>query len=56
MKQGEVHTIQNSVNRQALLGNEKWQVEIATKYAMLSSLNQRDRPRKDVKVACPSLL
>jgi len=33
--------------RQAPLGNEKWQVEAATKYGMLSSLNQRGRPRQD---------
>ena len=47
MREGELHAIRNSVNRQAPLGNEKWQVETATKYGMLSTLNQRGRPRKD---------
>jgi hypothetical protein len=36
------------VNRQAPLGNEKWQVEIATKYGMICTLNERGRPRKDI--------
>ncbi|RLA73535.1 MAG: hypothetical protein DRG78_22385 [Epsilonproteobacteria bacterium] len=40
-------TIRNSVNRQAPLGQEQWQVEIATKYGMLSTLNQRGRPKRD---------
>ena len=48
IKQGELHNIRNSVKRQAPLGNEKWQVETATKHGMLSTLNQRGRPRKDV--------
>ena len=48
IKEAELHTIRNSVNRQAPLGNEKWQVDTATKYGMLSTLNQRGRPRKDV--------
>ena len=48
MRKGELHTVRNSVNRQSPLGDEKWQVETATKYGMLSTLNQRGRPRKDV--------
>jgi len=48
MRKGERHTIRNSVNRQAPLGDEKWQVETAIKYGMLSTLNERGRPRKDV--------
>ncbi len=48
IKQGELHTIRNSVNRQAPLGDEKWQLETATKHDMLSTLNHRGRPRKDV--------
>ena len=48
MREAELNTIRNSVNRQAPLGDEKWQVETATKYGMLSTLNQRGRPRKDV--------
>ena len=46
IKQNELRNIRNSVNRQAPLGNEKWQVETATKYGMLSTLNERGRPRK----------
>lgn len=48
MPKGELHTIRNSVNRQAPLGNQKWQIETATKHGMLSTLNERGRPRKDV--------
>jgi len=48
LNEGELHTIRNSVNRQAPLGNEKWQVETATKYGLLSTLNERGRPRKDI--------
>ena len=48
LHKGELHTIRNSVNRQTPLGNERWQVETATKYGMLSTLNKRGRPRKEV--------
>lgn len=47
MREEELYTIRNSVNRQAPLGDKKWQVETATKYGMLPTLNQRGRPRKD---------
>ena len=36
MSKGELRTVRNSVNRQAPLGDEKWQVEAATKFAMPS--------------------
>jgi len=49
IKQNTLNSIRNSVNRQAPLGNEEWQVETATKYGMLSTLNERGRPRKDAK-------
>jgi len=39
IKQGELHSIRNSVNRQTPLRDEKWQVETASKYGMLSTLN-----------------
>ena len=48
MKKRELHNIRNSVDRQAPLGDEKWQVKTATKYGLLSTLNERGRPRKDV--------
>jgi putative transposase len=48
MRKGELDDIRNSVNRQAPLGNEIWQIETAAKYGILSTLNQRGRPRKYV--------
>lgn len=42
----ELVKIRNSVNRQAPLGEAQWQQETATKYGLLSTLNQRGRPRK----------
>jgi len=44
LREGELENIRNSVNRQAPLGQEQWQVEIATKYGMLSTLRSRGRP------------
>ena len=49
MKEGELHTIRNSVNRQAPLGEEEWQLEMAKKYGLLSTLRKRGRPSKDVE-------
>ena len=43
-EQKELENIRNSVNRQAPLGQEQWQVEVATKYGMLSTLRRRGRP------------
>jgi len=53
MKKGELHNIRNSVNRQAPLGDEKWQVETATKYGMLSTLKMREG---DLEKMCKSSL
>ena len=36
------------IPRGETVGDEKWQAETATKHGMLSTLNQRGRPRKDV--------
>lgn len=47
IKKGELCNIRNSVNRQAPLGNEIWQMETAAKFGIVSTLNQRGRPRKD---------
>ena len=44
LKEGELEKIRNSVNRQAPLGQEQWQIETATKYGMLSTLRKRGRP------------
>lgn len=43
----ELKKIRNSVNRQAPLGNEQWQLETATKYGQLSTLRERGRPKKN---------
>ena len=43
-KKKELEKIRNSVNRQAPLGKEQWQVEVATKYGMLSTFRRRGRP------------
>jgi YD repeat-containing protein len=44
LREGELENIRNSVNRQAPLGQEQWQMETATKYGMLSTLRSRGRP------------
>jgi len=49
LKKGELHSIRNSVNRQAPLGEGKWQVETARKHGLMSTLNERGRPRKNVQ-------
>ena len=41
LKKGELHSIRNSVNRQAPLGDEKWQVETARKHGLMPTLNER---------------
>ena len=48
MKKGELQNMRNYANRQVPLGNEKWQVETATKCGLLSTLNKRGRPKKNV--------
>ena len=47
MKIYEIEKIRNSVNRQAPLGEEGWQMEVASQYGLLSTLGSRGRPRKD---------
>ena len=44
LSESELENIRNSVNRQAPLGQEQWQMETATKYGMLSTLRRRGRP------------
>jgi putative transposase len=50
MKIYEIEKIRNSVNRQAPLGEEGWQMEVASQYGLLSTLGSRGRPRKDQNV------
>ena len=38
--------IRNSVNRQAPLGKEDWQIQTAKEFGLNSTLNQRGRPKK----------
>lgn len=42
----EIQKIRNSVNRQAPLGEEGWQIEVAAQYGLLSTLQEQGRPRK----------
>ena len=42
----ELKKIRNSVNRQAPLGNEAWQLETATEHGLLPTLRERGRPKK----------
>ena len=44
LKESELENIRNSVNRQAPLGQEQWQVETAKKHGLLSTLRKRGRP------------
>lgn len=47
MKMFELEKIRNSVNRQSPLGEEGWQMEIASRYGLLSTLGNLGRPRKN---------
>ena len=40
LKEAELENIRNSVNRQALLGQEPWQMETTEKYGLLSTLRK----------------
>ena len=42
----ELVKIRNSIARQAPLGETQWQMETAAEYGLLSTLNQRGRPKK----------
>lgn len=42
----DIDYIRNSIERQSPLGEELWQVNIAKKYGLESTLNSRGRPRK----------
>jgi putative transposase len=42
----DLDTIRNSVNRQAPLGEEDWQMRVAQEYGLESTLNPRGRPLK----------
>ncbi len=46
IRQNELAKIHNSINRQAPLGEAEWQMQTATELGLLSTLNQRGRPRK----------
>lgn len=50
MKIYELEKIRNSVNRQAPLGEEGWQIEVASQYGLLSTLGNRGRPKKEYDV------
>lgn len=42
----DIDYIRNSIERQSPLGDELWQVNLAKKYGLESTLNPRGRPRK----------
>ena len=47
LKMYELEKIRNSVNRQSPLGEERWQIEIASQHGLLSTLGNRGRPKKE---------
>lgn len=49
LQKNELSKIRNSVNRQAPLGEAKWQLQTAAELGLLSTLNTRGRPRKRVE-------
>lgn len=46
----ELEKIRNSVNRQAPLGEEEWQMQTAAQYGLLPTLGNRGRPKKEKNV------
>lgn len=46
IRKNELEKIRNSVNRQAPLGEAEWQMHTAAELGLLSTINERGRPRK----------
>jgi len=46
MKPSELKRVRNSVNRQAPLGEESWQVETANRFGLMSTLKDKGRPKR----------
>jgi putative transposase len=47
ISEDEIDRMRNSVNRQAPLGDEKWQTKTAAKHGLASTLSSIGRPRKE---------
>jgi hypothetical protein len=47
MQIDELEKIRNSVNRQAPLGKDEWQIVVASQYGLLPTLGNRGRPKKE---------
>jgi len=50
MQTDELEKIRNSVNRQAPLGKDEWQIIVASQHGLLSTLGSRGRPKKESDV------
>ena len=46
MQADELEKIRNSVNRQAPLGKDEWQIVVASQHGLLPTLGNRGRPKK----------
>lgn len=46
----ELEKIRNSVNRQAPLGKDEWQIAVASQHGLLPTLGNRGRPKKEYDV------
>jgi len=47
MKPSELKRVRNSVNRQAPLGEESWQVQTANRFGLMSTLRDKGRPKRN---------
>jgi len=56
LKEGELHNIRNSVNRQAPLGQEQWQLETAANMVCYQHLEAEEDPVKICKSSPVSLI
>lgn len=50
MQIDELEKIRNSVNRQAPLGKDEWQIVVALQHGLLPTLGNRGRPKKEYDV------
>ena len=48
MQIDELEKIRNSVNRQAPLGKDEWQIVVASQHGLLPTLGNRGRPKKGI--------
>ena len=48
LREGELESVRNSVNRQSPLGESIWQEKTAIEHGLSSTLNPRGRPKKEI--------